>query len=403
MNTIRTGNPLIVTPESADPVTPGPRIFLDARTLRPGMTGVGFYGAQLYNQLPRIRPQWQWTALHLPEGGPLCWPFAEPPPPNLHWKKVEADYEAHPAGDFWLHWKLPRLLDQWDADLYHNPGYLLPFIRKPRRAALAVTLHDLSFLDFPQAYPRKFRNYLRLAVPRSMARADGVICGTRNAQEAALNRWPHLDPQRFATVHHGADRLFHESPPEKEIPRYNLPESFFLMVGTLEPRKNPDFFSAFFRKLEKTVEPPSLVWVGKKGFQHKAILERLKPLIEKGRFLLRDELTFADLPALYRRALALIYPSHYEGFGLPLVEAMAAGCPVIAADTSCLPEVVGDGGKVLPLDCPSLWAREAVALLGSEKAREKASNQARRRGQRFTWERCAQETLAVFEKALPRP
>ena len=181
------------------------------------------------------------------------------------------------------------------------------------------------------------------------------------------------------------------------------------MVGTIETRKNPEFFVELYEELRRRAgsgggggagRQPALVWNGRVGHGGHQALRRLEGLRRAGLFHLLDGLDAADLPRLYRGAEALVYPSLSEGFGLPLVEAMASGTPVIAADTTCLPEVVGDGGLVLPLDRPTLWADALERLLQGPTERAQAARRALQRAQAFSWEETARATGALYEEAL---
>ncbi|NQU44548.1 glycosyltransferase family 4 protein, partial [bacterium] len=356
------------------------RIVVDARCIRHGMSGVGHYTSHLCAHLPAIAPDDEFLFPTLKSEDPALRPAAIENAPNARWIEVEADYESHPRGDWWEHRELPILLDRWNADIFHGPAFLIPSGNRTRTARV-VTIHDLSTFTFPRAYPLRFRMYMRWVIARSVQAADRVLCGTAFVRDQIRKRWPNLDADSFDLTPYAPAPVYQAEEPAgaNEIrARLGLPPRYLLMVGTLEARKNPLFFTAFFKDLEKILckETPPVVWVGQRGFGAEQILGQLKGLRERGLFRHLQDLGPAELPAVYHGALALVFPSLDEGFGLPLLEAMACAVPVLAADTSCLPEVVGLGGKVLSLARADLWAQETAALARDPALRESRRNQA---------------------------
>jgi len=378
------------------------KVVVDARGIRDGMTGVGYYTSHLVSELGAARPNDQFVFLTLRKEGPALRPALRTP--NAEWLEVDADYESHPAGDWWEHRALPPLLDRIGADVFHGAGFLAPFGRRRSRAALVVTVHDLSVFTMPKAYPLGFRLYLRWAMARSVRAAHRVICPSAFTRDESLRLWPELPPGKFDVIPHAQARFFQAAPPEdpgRLRARYNLPDRFLLMVGTFEARKNPTFFQSLYDHLLPRLggRTPPLVWVGSVGFGGREALSNLQPLREKGLFRLMGALPLEDLPGLYHTATALVYPSLNEGFGLPLLEAMACGLPVLAADTTCLPEVVGEGGRILPLGRPGDWAGAIMALLDDPGRMAQARDRALRRAAKFSWKRTALQTAEVYEKA----
>jgi glycosyltransferase involved in cell wall biosynthesis len=250
--------------------------------------------------------------------------------------------------------------------------------------------------------------YLRWVISRSLAVSDGVICVSDSVRREAVRLFPRLAPEKFAVVPHAAAPCFQPAEVGEMDTlrrRYGLPESYILMVGTFEPRKNP----AFFRTLYATATRgggadalPPLVWAGAVGFQGRKWLATLDGLKCAGKFRFVGSVDPEHLRALYQCAGVLVYPSVHEGFGFPVLEAMACGLPVVAADTTALPEVVGEGGICLPLDKPELWAAAIADLLRDQAHRREAVRRALAHAAEFSWEKAARRTAQVYDEAVAR-
>jgi glycosyltransferase involved in cell wall biosynthesis len=428
-------------------------VVFDARGIRAGMTGVGRYAACLADALCRLRPRDEFVFLGLRGQDSALRPPATRAAANARWIEVAADPESHPAGDWWMHAHLPRLLRELRADVFHGPAFVVPFgwrrvargggepgrgagfpACEPRhgggggtdgraggrdRCALVVTLHDLCAFRLPRATPWRFGLYLRWAAARSVAAADRAICPTEFVCDAARRLFGAEPPEKFVAVaeapvlaaeagtgprHLSAGSTLKEAGvrPAKSMGTGTAPAPPLLMVGTFETRKNPLFLLRLYEALRRHLPPPlpPIVWVGRRGHGAARLLDAMEPLRAAGLFRLEETANDAALAALYRSAAALVYPSLDEGFGLPLVEAMAAGLPVLAARASCLPEVVGTGGQCLPLDAPDAWAAAIAALLTDPRRRADASACAQARARDFSWEKAARRTFQVYEAAV---
>lgn len=380
----------------------GIRIVLDVRGVRDGMTGVGHYTRLLAGALARERPGDSLVCLALRSAETKRRIPEAAEAPNVEWVEVDADPESHPAGDWWMHRRLPQLLEALEADVYHGPAFVVPR-RCPRRAARIATLHDLTVFTFPKAYPLKFRLYLRHAVARSVAAAERVICLTEHGRREAQALFPRESAEKFRVVASAPASIFRPDAPDAETAQDDLPRPYILMVGTFETRKNPAFFLGLYEALQRRfagANVPTLVWAGGVGHGGHRALGALEPLRRAGLFRLLESLEMNDLSGLYRGATALVYPSKAEGFGLPLVEAMACGAPVLAADASCLPEVVGAGGRILPIDDCAAWADAIERLLCDPAERASAAQRALARASDFSWTLTARRTAEVYEEAI---
>ncbi len=279
-------------------------------------------------------------------------------------------------------------------DILHAPDFVLP----PTRARALLTVHDLTFMARPETADAGLRRYLMRAVPRSLRRADLVLADLQ-ATRADLGRLLGVDAGRVRVLYPGVSRRFRPLPAEQTEPlraQLGLPESFLLFVGTLEPRKNLVRLIEAFGRLSATGAHPglSLVVAGRRGWLYDEIFAAVARLGLADRVRFLDFIDDAHLPGVYNLARAFVYPSLYEGFGLPALEAMACGTPVITADVSSLPEVAGDAAVLVdPLDLDAIVGGILRALGDAGRLRAAGPAQARR----FSWERAADHLIAAYD------
>jgi glycosyltransferase involved in cell wall biosynthesis len=285
---------------------------------------------------------------------------------------------------------LPAELLAGPMDILHAPDFVLP----PTRARTLLTVHDLTFLVRPEAADAGLRRYLARAVPRSLARADLVVVDSLATGED-LGRLLGVRGPRVRLIYPGVDPRFRPLPAgELAATRaaLGLPEQFLLFVGTLEPRKNLPRLIEGFAMAGLPPELPLIV-VGRRGWLYEEIFATVARLGlgERVRFL--DFVADANLPALYNLARAFVYPSLYEGFGLPALEALACGTPVVTAAVSSLPEVAGDAAVLVDPERPeAIAAGIRRALDEGERLRAAGPAQAGR----FTWEKAADDLIACY-------
>jgi glycosyltransferase involved in cell wall biosynthesis len=284
-----------------------------------------------------------------------------------------------------------------DCDLFHGTNFLAP---PCRRARAVVTVHDLAFLRMADEVPvaHRYHRYVRRAVTRA-SRVIAVSEATRRDVVELLA----VPPDRVSVVHLGAP----EGLPALEArawdvarARHGIPERFLLFVGTLEPRKNlVRFLDAFRRAVPRLLRPTGLVLAGRLGWR----AGPLRAAIERARRV-APVVTTGWVPAPFRNALlrdaaAVVLPSLYEGFGLPVLEAFAAGTPALLGDAGALPEVGGDAALYAdPRDEEAIEER-IVEIVSDDELRRRLVERGRRRVSRFSWERAARETIEVYEDA----
>jgi glycosyltransferase involved in cell wall biosynthesis len=282
------------------------------------------------------------------------------------------------------------------ADVYHFPNFIIPPLPKGPKAV--VNIHDLCFLSCPETMEPKNRAYLTSQMPRTLKRADHILTISQTMADQLREAFD-LPEDRVTATLLGPPPALADLPEAEEeacLRRLGIDGPFLLHVGTLEPRKNHRFLFRVFEELKSF--DGTLVLCGMRGWQDEPILQAMadSPCADRIRHL--NYVSDSDLVALYRRAEALVFPSLYEGFGLPPVEAMRQGCPVVCSDGGSLPEVVGEAGEVLPLEDPRQWAETVESLLARPDLRAKRINAGHQRAGQFSWRRCAEQTWAVYEQ-----
>lgn len=285
-------------------------------------------------------------------------------------------------------------------DVYHEPNFLAFEFDGP----LVLTAHDLSWIRYPETHPKERVQAMHKYFEPSLRRADVVLTDSEFVRQEVIEVFG-IDPSRIRAIPIGLDPVFRprsESEAQPVLARHGLTYSGYLLsVGTLEPRKN----------LERTVQAygtlPAglrarfpLVVVGAKGWHTQGIHSMLAPLVARGDVKMLGYLGREELATLTAAATALVYPSIYEGFGLPPLEAMGCGVPAISSNVSSLPEVVGDTGLFVdPFDVDSI-AAGIRTMLEDAPLRAALAPKALERSKAFTWESCAVRTLAAYRDAI---
>jgi glycosyltransferase involved in cell wall biosynthesis len=296
-----------------------------------------------------------------------------------------------PFPRLWTHVRLSWEMLRRPPDLLFVPAHVLPLVR-PRRTV--VTVHDLGYLYFPEAHTRRQRLELHLSTAWN-ARVASRVIAISEATRSDLIQHYRISPERIRVVHHGVEPRFRPTTDGAALARYNLPPRYLLYLGTLQPRKNLERLLQAYARLPG--DAPPLVLAGARGWYFERIAAAIAALGLGERVLLPGYVADEDVPALLTGATALVYPSLYEGFGLPALEAMACGTAVIAARTSSLPEVVGEAGLLVdPLSVEEI-AAAMQRLLADAALRADLGRRGRERAALFSWDRCARETLAVIE------
>ena len=284
--------------------------------------------------------------------------------------------------------------------LYHDPNFIPYRFDGP----VVITIHDLSVLKYPETHPKDRIHAIGRQLPEAVARADAIIAVTEATRQEIIATLD-VNPQKVFAIHNGVGRHFHPLSQAETTavlhPHQLTHRGYILNVGTLEPRKNLIRLARAYGSLPTALRDRyPLVIAGMKGWHYESIEQELAPMIRSGQVRLPGYIPAEALPALYAGAAMLVYPSLYEGFGLPLVEAMASGTPVITSNRSSMPEVVGDAGILVEPEDEAMIAEAIHQLLEDSQAAQRLQQQGLERARQFTWERCAQQTLAVYRRVL---
>ena len=309
----------------------------------------------------------------------------------------------HALAVAWHRLRLPLFIELFTGklDLFHSPDFTLPPVF---RARTLVTVHDLSFLRVPECFPHGLRRYLESAVPRAVRRADHIIADSHNTRRDVVELLG-APGAKISVIHCGVEPRFRPLSGEALIAvhrKYSLPERFILSLGTIQPRKNYARLIKAFGILNSQIANCKLhlVIAGGKGWLYEEILAAFERPGLKDRVHFLGFVDDADLPALYNLAELFAFPSLYEGFGLPPLEAMACGTPVVCSETSSLPEVVGDAALMVdPLDVEGL-AQSMRRVIEDGSLRASLAARGLERAAAFSWPKAAEKLLKVYESTL---
>ena len=288
------------------------------------------------------------------------------------------------------------------GDIFHATNHLLAHFS---RARTVFTLHDLIFLRYPEYHLPRNRWYLTFAIPRYLRAADVVITPSECSRQDAIKAYG-LPESKIRVIYEAPAPYFKpitdQTAPAEVRQKYNLPEKFILHVGTIEPRKNLNRLLDAFKPLLQDWPDLHLVLIGKKGWLYEPFFQHLRNLGLEERVVFPGYIDEADLPACFQLAEVFAFPSLYEGFGLPPLEAMACGAPVVSSNSSSLPEVIGEAGLLID---PTNTAELAAALrrvLSDDALKSELGQRALARAKQFSWVNAVDALQEVYRSLYSR-
>jgi len=366
-------------------------IALDARlAYYRRYSGIGQYIVQLAERLPGLDRDRRYTILHSRK---------DRTPPHHPAARLQALWTPshHRAEQLALPIELARLR----LDLLHSPDFIPPFMGRFRRV---ITVHDLNFLYYPQFLTTESRRYYNDQIERAVRVADHILADS-HATRLDLIKLLNVPDEKITVVWLAPQVSVYRILEPAEIAaardRLKLPDRFILFAGTLEPRKNvAGLLRAYRLLLDRLAEFPDLILAGSRGWlfdETRKLIAELR-LTDRVRWI--DSPPDADLAALYNLASVFVLPSHYEGFGLTVLEAMACGAPVIISDRGSLPEIAGGAALDIDPDDPVELAEAIERVLTDDALQRELRRKGLDRVKEFSWERCARETLAVYQHVL---
>jgi glycosyltransferase involved in cell wall biosynthesis len=364
------------------------RFGLDVRLTYYTAGGISKYVARIARDVPALAPRYGYTHFyrrgHAAEFSPVA-------------RRVDCMTPAHHRAE---RWSLALEVLPHRLDVLHSPDFIPPAFGYRRSV---ITVHDLNFLHYPQFLTDQARRYYNGNIAWAVRRA-ALISADSLATKADLVNLLGVADDRVVVVYPGLDPEFTAPAEPGEVAatlaRHALAPGYILFVGTFEPRKNVAGLLAAYA-LWRSHQPgaPPLVLVGRQGWLFESTAARVRELGLEAVVRFLPELPAADLPNVYRGASVLVLPSHYEGFGFPVLEAMAAGTPVIAANRASLPEIAGDAALLVEPDQPESIAAALEHALTDTGERSRMIERGRERSLSFTWAETARQTLALYERA----
>lgn len=361
------------------------RIGIDASRILPGRsTGTERYSLRITEALLAVGSEHRYR-LYLNQ--PRALPIALPP---------NAELRSIPLPRLWTHARLSLELWQRPVDVLFVPAHVVPLFA---RGPAVVTIHDLGYRYEPEAHPWRSRLYLEWSTRWSVRRAARVIAISETTRDD-LRLFYGVPEGKVRVIPHGVDPQFAPQPLEaqrKIRERYGLHAPFVLYLGTIQPRKNLVRLVRAFERLADCRPDLELALGGKRGWLAEPIEQAIASSRHRERIHLLGYIPEEDLPALYSAAAVFTLPSLYEGFGLPVLEAMACGVPVVASNRGALPEIAGPALLVDPLDVDALAEGLRQAL--QPDARWRLVTAGLEHARRFRWEVAGRATLEVLEEA----
>lgn len=371
------------------------KIAIDATAVPPKPMGAGWYVLRLIVHLARLDTSYKFIVF----AQRCVQPFLAELPPD----RVEIVWlpDKHPARRLaWEQTLFPRLIRQSGANLLHSPHYTVP-LRLP--IPTVVTFHDMTFFTHPHLHTLPKRLFFPWMMRRSAKKTNYLIADSENTRRDAI-RLLSIPPEKIETVHLGYEDIFRplDNPELLAATRqkYRLPEKFLLYTGAIEPRKNVSLLLTVFEQLAQRGLEQDLVLAGNLGWMYESVLSQIEGMAARKRVHRLGHVAYTELPPIYNLADVFVYPSIYEGFGLPPLEAMACGVPVITSNISSMPEFVGNAGILVPPDDETALMQAIERVLQDASLRRRLAVEGPRQASHFTWQHTAQKTLRIYEKVL---
>jgi glycosyltransferase involved in cell wall biosynthesis len=299
-----------------------------------------------------------------------------------------------PFPRFWTHARLSFEMLRRPPEVLFVPAHTIPFVHP----ASVVTIHDLGYLHQPESHPARSRSMLDLAT-RWSARVARRVIAISDATKRDLISHYGVRPEKIRVIPHGVDTAMCPARAEAQtevLGRLGITPPYLFTIGTIQPRKNFGRLAAAFGLLAKNGWPHRLVIAGKRGWLSDFVENELRASGMADRIIYLGYADAKDLPALYSGADAFVFPSLYEGFGLPVLEAMSCGTPVVTSDSSALPEVSGEAALLVPPTDPRAIARAIESILESDTRRKELVHRGFKRVEQFSWSSTAQQTLDLL-------
>ncbi len=297
-------------------------------------------------------------------------------------------YEIVKGKTLWLQLYLPiHLISHRKPDVFFSPAHFVPRIGKFKSV---VTIHDLSYFYYPNEFLKKDLYKLSRWSKYSVKKAQKVIAVSENTKKD-LVKFYDVNPQKITVIYNGFEKVI------KKSKKIDIKKPYMLYVGTLQPRKNIGLLISAFDEFVKKHPSFNLVITGKKGWLYEDIFDQVKKLEHKNKIQFTGYVSDEELVYLYQNAFCFVLPSLYEGFGIPVLEAMNYGCPVISSNSSSLPEVGGDACLYFNPEKENELLEQLNLLVNDKQLRQELVKKGKERVKLFSWQKSAVETLKVLK------
>lgn len=313
-------------------------------------------------------------------------------------------YKVFGPSKMWTQFALPLklALDSDRPDVFFSPGHYSPrFTQVPR----VISIMDLAFHHFPEYFTRKDLAQLRSWTKYSISKADAIITISQASKDDILKLYP-VKREKVHVVYPGVKQTLSLQPhiyPMKELEnKFGIKKDYLLFVGTLQPRKNIKRLIEAFSKVHQDSSDIQLIIVGRKGWKYEEILSAPQKYGVKESVKFLDFVADDDLETLYKNALCFVWPSLYEGFGLPVLEAMQYGCPVITSNVSSLPEAGGDAAVYVDPENVEDIVSKIKKVIGNKELRDDMVKKGYQQVKKFSWEKAAKETLEILKEVVDK-
>lgn len=330
-------------------------------------------------------------------------------PPNFSNYKIKKIWSP-------ILWTQTRLaLEIWkdEINVLWMPMHNIPLL-KNKKTKTIITIHDLAFKQFPETFPKKDLRRLNLLTDLAIRKSDKIIAVSNSTKKDILRFYPKVSEEKIKVIYHGFDAevfksiCLHSTNQDNDLmnkftnkilKNYNLQlTTYLLYVGAIQPRKNLKvLISAFEIFKNETGSKIKLVLASEQAWDWKETIKAIEASLFREDIILTGKLNFEQLAILYQNALLFVLPSLYEGFGIPILEAMASGVPIISANNSSLPEVGGEAVEYFDESNSNELAEKIEKILGNKKLQETMIKRGSRQLQKFSWEKCASETLEYLK------
>ncbi len=295
----------------------------------------------------------------------------------------------------WEQFILPVKLSEYKANILFSPGFICPIIKT---AKYVTVIHDMTFFSHPQVHTFFKRLYFPFMIRRSVKRSEKIIAVSYNTKKEII-KYSKISGDKIVVTHLSANKFQKNIIKDEKkllVEKYKIKSEYLLFVGMIEPRKNLNLIIEALEKIsDKEIQ---LVIVGKKGWMVDDLFEKIKLKNLEGRIIFTGFVEDDELEIFYKNAKVFLYPSLYEGFGIPVLEAMTARCPVITSNISSLPEVAGDAAILIDPENSDELVEAINKLISKTECREKLIKKGFENTKKFSWEMTAKLTLDVFEE-----